>query len=171
MLSWSTQCDSLHCWVYHTNCDGIGYNTRMWSRLLHIQGNLSSNHNVREVLEPKYCLSFRQFRISCFSRTMPSYLWEGLWKPFSKNDSIPTFLASTFARHIWDMVGQQLVHHGPPATTLDALQHTNCMEGHSPRDQTRSKKFAEGHPSVSYPSLRSRCINISRPYFIPCHDA
>ena len=99
----------------------------MRSRLLRIEGFLSSNRYIREVLQPEGLPLFKATPHAIFqqdnarpnvARIMQAFFqrrWVSLlsW-PARSPDMSPI-------EHVWDMVDRRLIHQGPPAPTLDAL--------------------------------------------------
>ncbi|KAJ8881398.1 hypothetical protein PR048_017879 [Dryococelus australis] len=97
----------------------IGYN--MQSRPLRIEGNLNSNRYIREVLEPEA----NPHAIFQQDSARP-HVASNVQAPFNERRVLllpwparsPNMLP---IEHDWDMVGQWLVRHGPPAVAVDAL--------------------------------------------------
>ena len=62
----------------------IGYN--IWSRSYVLRAIWTATTTLGRFYNPWYCLSLRQLHMSYFSRTMPGNTWQGLCKPFSKDN-------------------------------------------------------------------------------------
>lgn len=98
-----------------------------WSHLLYIEDNLNSNCYIREVLEPKVLpllqrtphVIFQQDNAQPHVARNVQAFFEDQWVVLlSWSSHSPDMLP---IKHIWDIVGWQLVHHASPATTFDAL--------------------------------------------------
>ena len=103
----------------------IKYNMR--SRLLRIEGNLNSNRNIREVLQPKVLPLLQATPLAIFqqdnARPHMARIVQALFQrrrvsllpwPARSPDMSPN-------EHVWDMVDRRLIRQDPPAPILDAL--------------------------------------------------
>ena len=103
----------------------IGYN--MQSRLLHIKGNLNSNHYIREVLQPEVLSLLYATPHAIFQQDNAWPQVTRIVQAFFQRQRVsllPWPARSpdmSFIKHVWDMVGRRLIRQGPPAPPLDAL--------------------------------------------------
>ena len=93
----------------------------------YIQGNLNSNCYIREVLGPKELTLLQATPHSIFQQdNAQPYMGRIVQVFFDEwwTSLLPWFAHSpdmSPSENVWDMTGRQLIHYGPPGTTLYAL--------------------------------------------------
>ena len=103
----------------------IGYNMR--SCLLRIEGNLNINHYIREVLQPEVLPLLQAAPHAIFQQDNAQPHMARIVQAFFQRQRVSLLPWSARSpdmlpiEHVWDMVGQRLIHQGPPAPTLEVL--------------------------------------------------